>query len=325
MKNLKYFLSFQLIFILINLNIQAQVIIPCNAGYNGIYNYYPNSTNFCKLTTDMSLDVMIGYIAFDSLCTKILPGQYGTILNSKNAYNDTILYVMKYLYKLMDYNPMLFDDNLWGYNKKYYFTISPHLAYDAIFSVLRKVSDNRKLDIGLICSSYIFHVRVTNVVDGPIDSSTQRYWTFVQCKVLDTIKGKVYPNCTENNNSKMFSQSGNNEASCFQFQYSPFWSRGVLGDVILNGTSENPLVDSLGKHWVKPNEEYIVFLLDCFLCNDSSGYYTCTYPAGLQTMTYTMFPIKADGTVYDPGNDFGFGTPIDVNSFKQFLDKESIS
>lgn len=65
---------------------------------------------------------------------------------------------------------------------------------------------------------------------------------------------------------------------------------------------------------IKVNEEYVVFLHTFEVCRDSTKFYTTLRPLGLESETFTMYPIKNSGIVFNPGNDFGFGN-IDVQAF----------
>jgi len=63
----------------------------------------------------MPFDVLVGYIFLDSILThgrKSYPTaqDQNDFINSLTCEGDTLNYVLKYLYKLADYNPFLYYD-----------------------------------------------------------------------------------------------------------------------------------------------------------------------------------------------------------------------
>lgn len=99
---------FFVIFVLFITN-QLLAIVPCDtisAGSN--YRISINDfTNEIHLSTDMPLNVMIGYLVLDSVSKNAKLNQVSEFLN-RQTYNDTLKYLAKYLYSMLDYDPIRF-------------------------------------------------------------------------------------------------------------------------------------------------------------------------------------------------------------------------
>ncbi len=93
---------------------------------------------------------------------------------------------------------------------------------------------------------------------------------------------------------------------CLQFEYCCEWERG---------RSQQFLADTAGNAWVKKGKEYIVFLSPRYICMDSVNCYLSLTPAVNESYVFSMYPIS-DGIVSDPNNEFGLGTSVPVNIFK---------
>jgi hypothetical protein len=139
--------------------------------------------------------------------------------------------------------------------------------------------------------------------------------TSVKCEITDLIKGKIAPilnfvhpitpvvrfNEIQGTDSVQVLENG----SIIEFAYSPQWQLGHFFDDI--ETNQNRLVDSVRNSWIKWGGDYIIFLEYAGFCGDSNSRYISLRPLGLESKTFTMYPIKSDGTVYNPGSDFGLG------------------
>ncbi len=150
----------------------------------------------------------------------------------------------------------------------------------------------------------------------------------VNATILDEIKGLHKPACPQNTRtigkgaktqSNGFSPTYADTASvgaCIQFQYSPEWSTGPNDD-----THSTQLRDAVGGWWIKPGQEYIVFLSFLGIGYDHSNhnqYYFTTVPHGFPSCG-GMYPVL-NGIVFDPNDDFGFGaTGLTVAEWKSRL------
>jgi len=266
----------------------------------------------------MPYDVLIAYVALDTLSRN---GNLNDIREflKRQSYNDTIKYIYKYYYKVVDYDPIKFFLSM-----KYYgvlVTTPQTLIENEIIETVKRVSPNVSLDYALLKSSIIakIHVIDTNSIIDTNAKYQGKYIQIVNSLILDTIKGKVTPTCKTVEQIKIDSDYKNKytktlsvQADCLQFNYCLDWTRG--------GTYGPTLRDNLGNPWIKPNQDYIVFLSLVLECDDSTGVYYCLRPTWPESYTFRMYPIN-NGIVYDPKNEFGFGLSI---SSEEFIEKLKI-
>ncbi len=289
----------------------------CMPEYLGLSYSEQIITNNPPLSMYMPFDILIAYIALDSVSRHVEYNDFEKFLNNQTSINDTLRYIMKYLYKVVDYNPLLFYQST---NKQDNQISHPLSIVLDIYDKIEKITDKPLLDRYLLESSYIFHIRATDTIQI-IDTSAvwARTVHFVSANVIDTIKGKVFPNCyiqenvIEGSDKKKLMLSDN--PACIKFEYALEWERKGHGDI--TGLSE-PLYDNDGNPWIKPEQEYIIFLRIVLICNDSLNTFFTISPFGPKSSTYNIYPIN-DGIVYDPGNDFGFGINKTADEFKSLL------
>ena len=142
--------------------------------------------------------------------------------------------------------------------------------------------------------------------------------TVAYCKVLDTLKGRVFPSFNdaityrgELGDSSKSSYTTLPDETDVVFSYTNFWPRCTNR------------YNSIGYQWIKPEREYIVFLefrgIDAIGSWDPVGsFHKCYY----SLMPYqpenscSMYPIE-DGYVLDAKNALGFGEKVPVDIFKQ--------
>ncbi len=315
---MKYILLVILLSLSFN-NLQSQT--NCDSVFFDVVLESQDLNEFCELNTGMPFEVLLSYIALDSLCTKNDYKDWFYFLENQTTFNDTLKTIYNFLYKTVDYNPVLFDKNKRFTNIDY--KIHPMSVLQNLEDKLEFVSTNPMLDKALLFSHYIVKVKVENIINKvDPESYAGNTLSFVQCSITDTIKGKVAPACyyfnTNNHNSFSNIADRTNSTqildigSCLEFGYSPQWKLGKSTDD--RTISYKGIVDSLGNSWLKVDEEYILFLTTFGVCRDSSTFYTTIRPLGLESNTFTMYPIKSDGTVFNPDNDFGYGN-IDEQLF----------
>ena len=321
---------------------------PCFSKFRGLF--YP-ATKFGYtpvLHSNMPLDILLGYIIADSISAHsraMLPTNEDerNFIKNLSSGGDTLNYALKYMYRLADYNPMLF----------YHFT-QGQVSKRSLDAIEREIIARVHNDCDksfckkamLLHPHYILHVRVNETqllsykhFDGEDYYDVPRHYLVnAYCSVLDTIKGQVLPDIStcfvvsekelENGTVIMpiitpVSQiiGVNTPRTNFAFDYNPQWTRA-------NRQWTKPMFDSEGNHWVMPEREYIVLLRPRFYCGEpftapSAGnpstrtyYYSLMPVAG--DLSGGMFPIK-DGNVIDEGNDFGWGEVIPLDVFKTNL------
>lgn len=300
---------------------------PCYQDYEGLTFSAEKLPYVPPMDTDMPLDAMIGYIAADSARHNATYDEMIDFLE-RQTYNDTIKYIMRYYYQMVDWNPINFH-----LYRDYGDSQSCHLLRmeDEVEKKILEL-DTTYGNVLLVHSDIIAHVRVVDTIRH-YDSSAGIYnrAMIVTSEILDTMKGRVIPSCNNynqyiNKNRKDKQFSIPNE--CLQFEYALDWPRGEADvDGVYIGEDGYPwtglypkLIDSTGTPWIKKNKEYIVFLVMVTVCfdRDNETHYYTLFAAGEGSMTYGMYPI-IDGKVYDPENEFGFGNNLTVEEFKNAL------
>jgi hypothetical protein len=208
---------------------------------------YPIIRSIPPISTDMPYDVLLSYIYLDSLIRFTTQSQTDSMIKSRTSLNDTLKNTIKYLYKLQDYNPIIFKQ-YWDEVRRYHvssgrkskvvfkkdgFTMpndsEPNIPYQGrytndLYSLIFKITDgmpqkitndsDRAALFSLMEAEYILRVRILSLPDsmyyriGRIDSNDTRYQ--VMAEVLDTIKGKVFKNYNFINNGLSAIKTGHN-------------------------------------------------------------------------------------------------------------------
>lgn len=304
------------------------------------------------LSTDMPLDVLIGYIAGDSLA-RTLPRDWAERFRDNGTYSDTLRYALKYRYLMDDYDPIrLFQ---WTGQTQHrsgrsgYGTHTETLQDVMTFRARVTYPDTQRTAV--LCDAHIIaRVRVT-ATRTKIDTNAgwAKHATLVTCTIIDPIKGKRIPNCGIDSDIKERDRGTANTiipparaeggqlavpGACLQFEAALEWPR--------NGGDSKPRYPSVQKiggpsladgfagkpgPWVQPNTEYFVFLQFRGLGGDSalnaSGqltdyHFATLFPIAWFGYTCCLYPV-VDGTVYDPRNDFGFGANLTPAQFAAAL------
>jgi hypothetical protein len=278
----------------------------------------------------MPEDVRIGYIALDSVRRGITEKEFIAFLGRQYD-NDTIAYLMKYLYKVVDYNPILFELTSYVASKRTSVGLST-IKYH-IENFVRANSPKRYLEKLLIKSSIIAHVFVEDTLNLIDSGAHLQIASIVTCSIRDTIKGKVLPKAkviSINPLENATDESDTLPSNYLQFSYRTEWRRVPENEVIsddVSGTIVDDdgkvlypprMMDSTGSGWVKKGKEYIVFLRFQSVCHDSSYIYLTLFPFLTYSATCNVYPIE-NGYVIDPVNELGFGKSVEVNLFKNLL------
>lgn len=256
---------------------------------------YPIIRNLPPLNTGMQFDILLSYVFLDSLLRNKYNIEIKNKINTWNTNNDTISNAIKYLYSLVDYNPVIFKqyefatldyykihNNLVNFGSKMIDTLNPSLPNsidsvttsgkytasldDVCTQVRNKFNDFVGNEINAVNSmlrpDYILRIKV-NSIDSTINSNNygNEYIYQVNAEVLDTIKGHYFNN--ECITDQMLLENKNNEVSsinnvCIKFMYR---------NLIYN-EDRNPLQLKLepsfkynGDYFrMLPNQEAIVFL-----------------------------------------------------------------
>lgn len=323
------------IFIFLQIVFLCSIIIkadePCNSSYNGLIYRFDKLSFVPPISTEMSEDVAEGYKILDSV--RQFGNYYEFTAWFKNLqFNDTLKYILKYYYRMMDYDPIsliLYCD----YNGEYggSFNLHVSLIQDELQNKILEIPEYVGLNI-ILNADYIFHIKVkdTTRVYHPSNGIYNRS-LIATADIIDIIKGHRLPACVYLNNSntvKKFAQLSNSE-HFIQFEFALDWQYGETDDIVAipvdrNGKQwvgvTNRLVDSNDIPWIKKDREYIVFLHYVLICTDKQYRYYTLFPFASHSVAYGMYPI-VNGIVQDPNNEFGFGTKLNAAEFKAAMRK----
>lgn len=279
---------------------------PCYPEDSYITYRFQNLTMFPPYSLDMPYDVLLAYVALDTV------SHYGNSYEIRDflkgqTYNDTLRKIMRHYYQMIDFDPIKYNQT------DAYFDISMHATLSNIDgqindAVLYK-SPYPLLDYMLCRSHYILHVKAKgiNIVLDTNTSGMAREVREISYQVLDTIKGKNIPYIINSPNNIISLSEELNPSfftdTLFVFQYSPFWGK---------------LIDEHGQPWIQVDSEYVVFLTLVRYCHDSTGIYCNLRPVWPESVTFGMYPLR-DGLIYDPLNELGLGIGLTISEFKQML------
>lgn len=243
-----------------------------------------------ELHTDMTLEAFIGYVYLDSIARTV--GIETAITSPENMSIPELRAFSRYVYGMGDYNPVLLLRHFTS-TADSSFPNSRYASYPAntYFNFLLAV-DRHRDDFGrayslLVMSSYVLHVRVTDVISGTDTTfGGQRPWTNVACEVIETFKGKVRPdNCTPP--SKIESVSASSDCITYGFPH-----------------NEDRIAPKVG-------DEFIIFLyLQPITLQEA-----ILYPMFGQEPGNGVFRIM-NGQVQDTGNTWGLGTTPSLTDFR---------
>ncbi|HZV12157.1 MAG TPA: hypothetical protein VFA55_03010, partial [Candidatus Kapabacteria bacterium] len=269
----------------------------------------------------MPFDVYEAYEYGDLASRTYYMHQVDSIM-AKMYYADTLKEAARFLYETIDYDPIRYY--VWGAG-------SPRFTYKQgnepgyiglqLQQRIQKIFPDSSRTADIIYAYYIADVIVDHTVEG-VDSSTpyqKLHDVKVTCIVTDTIKGRVFPPCISDNDRsvKRVKHQGSATASvsggCLQFEYTLEWNRlhnaGSDADIIGGDSTLGNY--STGARWIYPDSEYIVFLGFVRLGSDNSHIFCTLFPESVMGTCCGMYPVRG-GYVYDPHNDFGFGTGLTV-------------
>lgn len=293
--------------------------------YTGLLEYqFPHLTSYPPVILGMPTDVSLAYFYCDfEARTKSL--KWDDSITKNATYSDSLRQAAKYIYELVDYDPVLYYQ--WcttSPSAHYYRAAGPGIYPIKLCQRMLQVYPDTGRAATICTADYIADVIVDHTVEG-IDTTAilAQHGVKVSCVVLDTIKGKHLPDCISDyiysNKNKI--NRGNHTTTvggCLQFEYALEWTR-VNPVFKLAGQVDSNLGNySTGVRWVQPDSEYIVFLQFVMTGTDSNYTYTACYPYPGCTKVFGMYPVKS-GKVYDPYNDFGFGVGLTVAQFKAAL------
>jgi len=326
-----------IVLISISYAMQSEIhYLPCDSTAKGYYYSSIGLTNHIpELESTMPLDIMIGYIVADSVSRNASIGEvwdylYGLGHND----NDTLMYIIKYMYRMADYDPPRYRKFIETSASTLQHRIGGVRMENDVIRMLSVQQGDPRRDL-LIASDYILHVTVNETVVTEIPEG-------IRCKsliaghstVLEKIKGQILPQLGMHygieigNNGSIVEQTYPNPTN-FVFEYCPNWTResGGMGEQF---RKDGGIVCDDGSPWLKPHKEYIVFAARSGHCgcgrlaeenpslnlNPNLGFEVMFALSG--SLSAGMFPIE-DGNVIDEGGYFGWGEVVPLADFKRNL------
>ncbi|HET6402190.1 MAG TPA: hypothetical protein VFH95_12445 [Candidatus Kapabacteria bacterium] len=293
--------------------VRSQVVIQKVKSTVGLQIAAPVIQSFPPLNSGMPLNVMEGYIYYDSICRNASWQSVDSFANQL-TYSDTLANALKYLYVMDDYDPVTFSQWLRVTPSITHYKTAPGFLYTQLLGKAASTVPDTLRTAMLSGADYIAHVKITslqNFADTALPAFQDE--VIVSCQVLDTLKGKIYPPCPEMITSREKGMHAASLPDCLQFYYSPSAPRKALTGDVLTGW-EPRLKDSLGNPWITADQEYIVFLTIRSLGNDTSNFYMTVHSAKFNSSVSGMYPI-VDGVVQDQNDDFGFGANLPLADF----------
>lgn len=147
-------------------------------------------------------DVMLGYVAIDSVCHFAPRNQVRSFIEHL-SYDDTLKMIMKYWYKIADYDA--FNYLSYTSNTDSSFRSSPGNIIGMLQTKIYTVSPYKIEDLFLCQSVYIYKGVVTDSIVG-IDSMSlsRRDVSTLYTVIIDTLKGNHFPShlCSVNGKLK---------------------------------------------------------------------------------------------------------------------------
>jgi len=307
-----------------------------------IHFHFPQLTSNPPITTGMPYDVLMTYIYVDSLCRNVYGNTIDSVINQMG--NPYMSYVAKYLYETVDYDPVRFYQWRWtDLGNRYVHTslhngASPGFINSEVGMRIHQkniFADSQKTEL-FLQADYIADVQVNYTVEGshPGAFGLPLHMVKVTSTVLDPIKGQVLPDCTPDPGVPIIKEKqqegkiADATGGCLQFQYAYNWLRLGMGlnrqDSLGNYytiVNDSTFGDSVtGYRWIQPDSEYIVLLSLTYDRDptDSGRAFASLLPIRWSGSCGGMYPVR-NGHVYDPYNDFGFGTGLTVAQFKAAL------
>jgi hypothetical protein len=322
---------------MVGMQMFALAQLPCDEPYiEDLVYRIDDPAVYPPLSIYMPYDVLLGYVALDSLHRAPRPQgqeQVISLLKRQQTLTDTARAILRVFYAMTDYDPILLrsaimymrgsSNSPWKISSEFRKTLIPTIWKDSL--------EKQRLYRALFTSSYILHVRVLDTMELQ-STYTGQTRIIVSAEILDVLKGQVLVPCDdEEPTRRVFLPKRNasdqrtmrhNTSRCILFSYSPGWFRYVGGndiDVVFPNESER-----LGRIIV-PGTDAIVMLDFGIACwSDSSVFYYLSpieirnRPSERTSCGFGIYPI-VDGIVQDPADDFGFGTNLSVEQFKQRL------
>lgn len=324
-------------------NSQTQEPDPADVSGDVSVFKFPKLTQMPPITEDMPDDVKNGYRIFDSLARNFKLRALASFFRN-HPFDAEIKKWLKYDYLMSEYDPITQGQWEHGWRqdsltKREYKSslefVTRYLRGAALYAWSVENNYEYKQVNMLNNAGIIAHIRVEDTI-SPSGGGVK-----VTGVVLDTLKGRVYPACIpypsqsvqasssssdSPNNTPVTDKVNANIGKCLEFCYFPSSPRstvsvGEIGKLGISVGTNDDKIDSTmalspeGGAFVKKGREYIVFL-DYFSYRENSSFnYDSFMTIKIGSTSRGIYPI-INGKVYDPYNDFGFGTNLTPEEFK---------
>jgi len=278
----------------------------------------PQDTSVPPLYTGQPSNVALGYLWLADLMRLDPEPKIETYFNTL-TWNDTAKTIASYIYQIQDDNPLSFF--MWSGKamKPNPYKGDPGQGVVAFEEKASHLAADTGRTFSLLTADIIADVIVGDTVCYHDPTAfVAKNMVLVNTTILDEIKGKKITSCPSIYNARKkgaLPQSDTTPAistfadtasagTCLQFQYSPAWGR-VAGDDM-----SPSLMDSAGGWWIKPGQEYVVFLNFVGIGHDSIYSYFTVWPGPAAIgNSGGMYPVVG-GIVQDPYDDYGLGASV---------------
>ena len=282
---------------------------------------YPKLQAIPPITRDMPIEILYSYIFLDSLMRNVTPGQLKTNYldrwRKEKIKNDTLIAAVKYLYKLIDYNPIGFYQYMHNQKGSIY-KINLITVYSTIHELLDYIISNTPNYFAmadLFKADYILKIHINSINTLPRKEYSKGnfingYVYQVNATVLDTLKGRVFQNCIcdqylnskKSENVPLISGS----TICFTYHNAPYSNGRRKIDESLLDTDRSYMPRNLV---LKPGQDLIVTLQHC------NYYWDYDYDY-LSLNLLTAIPI-INGQVKDNNKEWSNSLLLDYPHWKQ--------
>lgn len=292
---------------------------------------YPILRSLPPLNSGMPYEVLRSYIYLDSIARFDFNHTVERASERWEQVNDTLKTLAKHLYRLTDYDPMIFTqyENEMGLSSGSKYVVSMAAIHQNVRGAIRRAfpgTQEGSALYSLLNADYVLRVRVTGIDSMPIRSQGGSLFPFrfrVMAQVLDTLQGAVFMPCagqSDVNTKKR--RSGSGWHPCIQFQYSPgnYFNFGDMNtdDGWMYPERDPEFTTGDGFFTMKKGQEAIVFLRHSVSLSDSSADY---FDLNLEPhASYNALPI-INGKVRDRNKIWSGSQLLNYNQWVQRFNK----
>lgn len=142
--------------------------------------HYPIIRNLPPLNTGMPYDILLSYIYLDSLLKNTNKHQTDSVIKSWTSMNGNLANTLKYLYKIVDYNPIIFRQytNEVSLNRKNLFPMIPYIYIEHVDSITGEF--NGIVDTVAVDTSHAHDGTYTNHLIDIILKITSKIWNLAE-------------------------------------------------------------------------------------------------------------------------------------------------